>query len=533
MSNSSLPHLQRNGQAVQLMVDEQAFLMLAGELGNSSSACAADMPEMFDRLAALHLNTVIAAVTWELVEPEEGTYDFSLVEALIATARERGMRLVLLWFGAWKNGKSCYVPAWVKQDLARFPRVQSEAGANMDIISPFHPAITEADARAFAALMQWIGANDPAYTVVMMQVENEVGILSAPRDFSPAAEEAFRQPVPAGLTDYLQAHDEQLLPEVGEPWAGHGRVGGQPWAETFGKDAAEFFMAWHLASHLDAVAAAGRREHNLPMYANAWLVSEGQPSAGDYPSGGPVSRVMDIWRAAAPHLDLLAPDIYDPRFKEVCASYARGGNPLFIPEAYREARAAGAVFYAFGQHAALGFGPFAIDLREAGDPLGESYAVLAELMPLLTAAQAEGRVLGFYQQDESDQVATTLGGLKVYANTLAPSSEVAVAGGGLLISLGDDEFLAVGRNYQIGFGTPDSTGSNLELVSVDQGEIRGGAWVHHRRLNGDETVHGQVIPLGAVFLSGLRGGVYCMRVKVNRAAGPVAFASSWVFPGEG
>ena len=515
------PHLQRNGQAVQLMVDGAPFLMLSGELGNSSAACAADLPGMFDRLARMGLNTVIAPVSWELVEPEEGQFDFALVGALLAEAERCGLRLVLLWFGAWKNGKSSYAPGWVKADTARFPRVERRPGKYADVLSPFAPAVTEADARALAAMMRYLREADSTQRVVLVQVENEVGILGASRDFSALAEEAFAQSVPAALTDYLAAKGEELLPEVREPWEAHGQVAGRTWAETFGPCADEFFMAWHLASHLEAVAAAGRAEYDLPMYANAWLAGTARP--GEYPSGGPVSRVLDIWRAAAPHLDFVAPDIYAPEFKQVCASYTRGGNPLFIPECYLDDRSAAAVWYAFGQHAAMGFAPFAIDARPEGDALARAYAALAEIAPLLTAAQAEGRALGCYQQGEGDETTGTLAGLRVYARPTFPLDQVPLPGGALLLALGEDEFLAVGYNYEFRFGTPDSTQANLEMLAVDEGEMRGGEWVHHRRLNGDETAHGQTMPLWQPRWETGEPRIRWCKGKVNVAAGAVEF----------
>ena len=523
MTEDMRPHLHRNGEAVQLMVEGEPFLMLSGELTNSGAACAEDMPGMFARLAGLHLNTVIAPVSWELVEPEEGAWDWALVEALLENARRVGMRLVLLWFGAWKNGKSSYAPGWVRADPERFPRVHLAPGRNSDVLSPFAPAVTAADARAFAALMAYLGGADAAGTVVLVQVENEVGILGPARDGSPLAEAAWREAVPAALTDHLAARGAELLPEVREPWAACGRPVGRPWAETFGDCAEESFMAWHLASHLEAVAAAGRAEYDLPMYANAWLVQAGQTRPGRYPSGGPVSRVMDIWQAAAPHLDLLAPDLYAPEFKEVCASYTRAGNPLFIPETYKDDNAAAAVFYACGQHAALGFAPFAIDQRSEDDVLGQSYAALAEVMPLLTAAQAQGRVRGFYQEGEEDDAQVTLGELRVYVRCTRPRSLIPRAGGAVLIDLGGDEFLAVGYNYEFRFGTLDSTKPNLEMLYVDEGCVQGGEWRHHRRLNGDETAHGQMIPLIPHLWDASVAGIRCVKGQVNRAAGAVDF----------
>lgn len=518
-----LPYLEQRGAARQLIVDGRPFLMLAGELHNSSAASAADMALSFPRLRALNFNTVIAPVSWELVEPAEGVFDLSLVDAMLRLARENGLRLVLLWFGSWKNGKSCYAPAWVLSDPGRFPRVETVNGLRTDVLSPFNPALREADGRALAAVMSRIREQDERrHTVLMVQVENEVGILGQPRDFSPAAERLLAGPVPAALTAYLAARQDTLLDSVKTPWMQAGRRERGTWAEVFGPAADEIFMAWHLASNLEAVAAAGRAAYDLPMYANAWLKQARMTLPGQYPSGGPISDMLDIWRAAAPHLDFLAPDIYVDQFKEVCVSYTRSGNPLFIPEARMDNRAAGQALYAFGQHAAMGFGPFACDDLPPDHPLGPTYRTLEQLMDVVTAAQADGRIIGFYQEDELDRSVQRLGPVKVYATQMQPRSATAVPGGGLLIQLEDGAYLAVGHGYWLQFSLPGSESHDIEVLAVEEGTMEKGRFVPLRRLNGDENLHGQGVPLNRP------GSVY--RFRLNLAAGSVRFRPEWTFP---
>ena len=117
----SIPHLEKRGAVTQLIVDDKPFLALAGELHNSSSSSRQYMRPIWPRLARMNLNTVLAVVTWELIEPEEGKFDFTLVDGMIEDARRFNMRLVFLWFGSWKNGESSYPPYWVKTDGKRFP----------------------------------------------------------------------------------------------------------------------------------------------------------------------------------------------------------------------------------------------------------------------------------------------------------------------------------------------------------------------------------------------------------------------------
>ncbi|MEJ2701974.1 MAG: beta-galactosidase, partial [Sedimentisphaerales bacterium] len=317
-----VPHLVKKGTAVQLVVDDDPLVMLAGELHNSSSTGLEYMERLWPKLKRLNLNTVIAAVSWELVEPEEGHFDFELVDGIMEQAREHDMHVVLLWFASWKNGVSSYAPAWVKKDTRRFPRCLGASNLNTkDVLTPLSEENQRADARAFAALMSHLRQTDgERHTVIMVQVENEVGIRPEPRDLSPLADRAYAAAVPAALMDYLTANKDSLIPELRDCWAKTGFRRSGSWTEVFGEGVQtdEIFSAWYYAKYIGGVVKAGKAEYPLPMSVNAWLrAPEGKP--GDYPSGGPVAHVMDIWRAAAPDIDLYAPDIYLPDFKGICA----------------------------------------------------------------------------------------------------------------------------------------------------------------------------------------------------------------------
>jgi hypothetical protein len=189
----SMPHLRRQGTAIQLVVDGRAFLIRGGELGNSSASNPAFLEPLWTRFAALNMNTVLAPVYWDLVEPEEGRFDFSTLDRLIDGARANGMRLVLLWFGSWKNSMSCYAPAWVKGDSQRFPPAADFDGTPQEILSPFSTVNRDTDARAFAAVLRHLVEIDGrAHAVVMVQVENEVGMIPSARDHSAEADRRRR-----------------------------------------------------------------------------------------------------------------------------------------------------------------------------------------------------------------------------------------------------------------------------------------------------------------------------------------------------
>ena len=289
----AVPHLRKQGSATQLVVDGRPFLVRGGELGNSSASNLEYLAPHWDRLRALGLNTILAPVSWDLLEPDEGKFDFTLVDGLVAGARTHDLRLVLLWFGSWKNSMSCYAPGWVKKDQRRFPRAVDASGRASRSSPRFRRRLRDADARAFGALMKHLRAIDgDRHTVLMVQVENEIGMIPSARDHSEQASRLFAGAVPGELMTYLVDHAESLAPELRATWLAAGAKRAGTWTDVFGPgDAAEeIFMAWHFARFTDRVAAAGKAEYPLPMFLNAALDPSGI-------SAGPVSERRS---AAAP-----------------------------------------------------------------------------------------------------------------------------------------------------------------------------------------------------------------------------------------
>lgn len=492
------PVLRREHGAVQLFVDGKPFIMLAGELHNSSASSLEYMEPVWERLKALHCNTVLATASWELVEPEEGKFDFALIDGLIDRARKHDLKLVFLWFGTWKNTFSSYTPSWVKTDLKRFPRViRPDNGEPTGAISAWSEAACAADARAFGAFMRHLKKVDGTrHTVVMIQVENETGLLGHSRDYYSLAKSAFEGPVPNALMDYLKQHRDSLLPEIVETWKaagnresgtwqevfGPGASGGQPFGPIVGAD--EPFMAWHVARYVERVASAGKKEYDLPMFANAWLVQHDGELPGQYPSGGPVSRMMDVWRAAAPSIDLIAPDIYLPDFKAVNESYTRSGNPLLIPEAQRGDVAAANVFWALAQHDAICFAPFGIDSVPAFSPIGKSYAVLSDLLPIIAAHQGTGTMAGVLRQGDEREAGIDLGGYRL--KIVFSDREGKVPAAGLVVATAPGEFLVAGYGFSVRFEPGSGAARHVEFLLHEEGRFADGQWIPGRRLNGDE-----------------------------------------------
>lgn len=526
-ADQRMPRLRKQGSATQLIVDGSPFLVLGGELHNSSSSSLEYMKPIWSRLTAMHFNTVLAPVFWELIEPEEGVFDFTLVDGLIHDARRHNLRLVLLWFGSWKNGQSSYIPAWVKRDYKRFPRVQIKEEGTIEVLSTLAEANWQADARAFAALMRHIrkiDGND--YTVIMVQVENEVGILGDSRDRSPAAEQAFAGPVPAALLDYLQNNRQELVPEVAARWEVNSCKSSGSWEEVFGAgpETDELFMAWHYARYVDQVTAAGKAEYPLPMFVNAWL-NRAEELPGAYPSGGPLARVFDIWLAGGSQIDILTPDIYQPNFEEWCRRYTQRSNALFIPEMMWNDVGARNVFYAIGEHHAIGTSPFAVDsiglyaivngtivpldppTPTEQSSLAKSYAALEQIAPLLLAHQGFGATAGFLLSKEQPSVTRDIGGYELIISLDEVFAYKAEIGYGLVIAVGPEEFIGAGSGFRVQFKPKDGQGK-IGIAAVDDGEYRNGRWIPGRRLNGDENDQGRTWRFGNRNISVERCQVY-------------------------
>jgi len=505
------PYLRKQGSATQLIVDEKPFLVLGGELGNSSSSSLEYMTPVWPRLAALKLNTVLMPVYWELIEPAEGKFDFTLVDGLIRDARKHNLKIVPLWFGSWKNSMSSYAPAWVKTDQRRFPRSQDSKGYGMEILSPFSKENVEADARAFAAFMRHLREVDAnQQTVIMVQVENEIGMIPEARDRSSIANDLFNQPVPVGLMNYLQQRKEQLIPEFRTVWAANNFRMTGTWEEVFGHGPGtdEIFMAWYFARFTNRVAEAGKAEYPLPMFVNAALICPGhQP--GQYPSAGPLPHLMDVWRAGAPKIDFLSPDIYFQNFAEWVRRYDRSGNPVFIPEAMPGPVDSVNALYAIGQHNAIGFSPFSIDSldEETTAAVTTSYDLLTQLAPLLLGNQGKGVMAGLLPEGPEQRQAQQLrlGNYVLYVTFDKPTTQNPnVLSGGLVVAVGPDEYLFAGTGLTITFDAPGSTEPMVGLLAVDEGSYVNGRWVVGRRLNGDQTHQGRHVRLGSFGIQRVR-----------------------------
>jgi hypothetical protein len=501
---SGIPHLSRQGSATHLIVNGKPFLMLAGETGNSSASDLEYMNTIWPKVVKMHLNALVVPVYWEFLEPKEGLFDFTLVDSIIASARLNNMKLVFLWFGTWKNSMSCYVPMWIKSDQQRFPRARQKDGRAEEILTAFNNTNRTSDARAFAALMKHLRSIDEQeQTVVLVQVENEIGMIPDARDYSESANEAFKGPVPEKLMSYLKEHKDKLNPVLRALWEKNGVRTKGNWEEIFGNGLStdEIFMAWYFAEYTDYVAEAGKNEYPLPMYVNAALIRPGfRP--GQYPSAGPLPHLFDIWRAGAPEIDFFSPDIYFTTFVEWSTKYDRPDNPLFIPEVGNNQSLANA-FYAFAQLNAMGYSPFSIESLDhpEDNQVSRAYEVLNQLSPLILSNQGKGTMAGVVLDSASQDARIRLGDYVFnikheYSWRYARQTEGENPRfGGMVIMVSPDEFFIAGRGLVVTFETNTNDGTQAGIGSLDAGKFVDGKWVPGLRMNGDQSHQGRHLDL--------------------------------------
>jgi hypothetical protein len=479
-----------------LLVDGRPFLMLGGQIHNSS-AWPSELPQVWESIAALHANTIEAPVYWEEFESQEGHFEYANVDALVEGARAHNLHVVLLWFGTWKNGNMHYVPAWVKSDSKRFPHTIRPDGEPIDVLSPLSHNTLDADKAAFVALMRHLKQIDSdKHTVIVVQVENESGNIGSVRDNSAEANRLIAGPVPSDLLA-----------------AAHKQPG--TWGQVFGSETDEIFQAYYQAKYINEIAAAGKQEFNIPLYINVWIdypaaeTSQRQldtPGIG-YPSGGAVQKLVGLWRALAPSLDMIGPDIYtddSPFYRETMQAYHRPDNPLWIPETGRDDNFAKFFFYALGD-GALGFSPFGVD-QSGWNILGDqpfkahgyNFSLVEPRMRDLAQLEFDGKVKTAVEEpgqatqeiDFGAWQATVSFGFPQPDGRRAPGTKDA-HGAVIIAQLGPDEFLVTGIDASVSFHLPGKLPwIRSQITTAQQGIYDNGNWKPLRLLNGDETDRG-------------------------------------------
>lgn len=531
-----------NSNTARIIANGKPMLMIGGELSNSSASTPKDVKRTFAHLHKLGLNTVLTPVSWELIEPEEGMFDMSSLNVILNEARHNEMKVVLLWFGAWKNSMSCYTPEWFKRDVKRFPRAHTREGKPLEEASSLSKNVLEADKRAFCRVMEHLRDYDSKeQTVIMIQVENEIGMIDVPRDYSADATKQYQSEVPKQLTDYLKKNRKSLHPYLQEKLQPEAKANAN-WTQLFGEDiyTEEIFQTWTYAVYAEQIAKAGRAIYNLPMYVNVALNSRDR-KPGQYPSGGPLAHLVDLWHCGAPSIDVLGVDIYDKGVKSWFSKYHLPNNPLFVPEIRLEDKDAMYALYAFGHHGAMGFCPFSIEdyplyaeskgrdmsgmdlsqddqlnaFTSSGStlsPLVASYQLLRQTEPLILERQGTKEMDALLlDNDQREAEIITSDGIRLtikHSYTLGweagAKNEEWPEAACIILRLGKEDYLAIGSGVVITYSDAKAGDAwkqgdiRIGLAKCESVTIVDKIMHVKRHLNGDQTHQGRHvrIPVG-------------------------------------
>lgn len=494
---NAIPFLTKENEGYRLMVENKPFTILGGELHNSSGSDLNYLKEnVWPGLNKLGGNCYLTPVYWECMEPEPEKYDFRLVDGVINQAREAGVHLVLLWFGLWKNGKSEYVPHWIKTDTDCFYMV-GENGRKVESISPLCEKAVELDKKAYTQLLKHLSEIDEERTVIMIQVENETGIWDNPRDYSEVANAAYQANIPPDMAEFFSIKGT--------------------WEKVFADSAPEYFMSYYFAHAVERIASAGKNVYPLPTFMNC--VDFGFPArAGQLPSGAPIPRVQNIWRHFAPSINLYGPDIYAPDFRGISAAYAEMDHTLIIPEMAQDKNVASKALFTIASYPTICFSPFGIDglmtplsetdllsqtnsdlVRpepESGKLLSEAYGILTCLEKEIHIAQKEKRIYGFLQQgnpmdefvldDYILRVSYGDGGMRGHMGQGGHRSEDNPIGGGFVIRTGKDKFFICGISCNLEILPRYASGDEIFILDKREFIWQDKKIVPGRIMNGDE-----------------------------------------------
>ena len=495
VNDEMLPKIITKNGRHALLVDRQPFLVLGGQAHNSS-AWPGMLPQLWSAVKTMHANTLEVPLYWEQVEPQQGKFDFSLIDTLLVQARQHNVRLVLLWFATWKNGSNHYIPEWMKREASKYPNITGKNGKPVDSPSPHIKEMMEADSKAFASVMKYLKEADARHTVIMVQVENEPGAWGSVRDYSPIAQKLFDAQVPAELMK------PEVLKALNVPVVTEGN-----WQKVFGNNADEYFHAWSVAKYIGQVAAAGKAEYSLPLYVNAALRDPlSNPPATSYESGGPTDNVILIWKLAAPAIDLVTPDIYlseSEKIMKVLELYDRPDNTLFVPEVGAGIEKPKYLYEVIAR-GGIGFSPFGIDANGEGEtekemherlsPIAMEYAMANTMMKELAKWGFEGKIKAAIEREDHKEQKIDLGVWQAIVSFGTGNRDVSsqpnthFTSKAMIVQLDENKFIAIGTNCRITFQPlGKNAGKAWQYLKVEEGHYEKGMFKPLRILNGDET----------------------------------------------
>ncbi|WP_430611746.1 DUF5597 domain-containing protein [Enterococcus sp. DIV0876] len=469
----------------QIINKNKKQFFLAGEVHNSSASSIEYMEKMvWRRIDQLAINTLLIPIYWELFEPQQGVFDYSLLENHLKNAADKKVQVIFLWYGLWKNGLSTYVPQWMKvDDTGRFIRVQDKNGHHLESFTPLCKNSTEADIVAFGKLCSYLADHPLKDHVAMIQVENELGCLQTDRDYSDCAQNQYQGKLPTVIQN---VYPEALF-----------------WHDI--PHSQECFMAYYYAKTIESLAKLVEKHLDIPVFTNVWLKKVGK-MPGEYPSGGAIDTTWKVWKAVAKSLTFIAPDIYEEDISAILSAYS-DDQSLFIPETRIDKKYISNIFYAFGK-GAIGYSPFGIEdlladqkdqnytfLKQLGLEkeafncedtkayLNRGYEIISELTPLLLHPKAA--VFSFRKENCNQLIFEDTDyrwEIKLF------STKDMIHSAGMIIKL-EDTYYCTGANIAFNLNLLQHSQQRVGILSLEEGYFDSGVWQKTRQLNGDEAYY--------------------------------------------
>jgi len=465
MVNNIIPHLEEINDHRVLIVDGKPFIILGLQWDCDGCYTPEDMDPFFEHGESMGLNTASLLLYWREIEPEEGKYNFTMLDHRIDIARKHHMKIVLVWFASFKNGCLTYAPDYVRKDHQRFRKVKDKKGSQHT--NNCCPTAEETHKRDELALIQIFNhlkeVDSKDHTVILFQMENETGIFGTNRCYCDICNNKYSK------FDYKS---------------------------EYGVQAEEAFSATCIAEYCDSLAKTIKEIYPIPVYMNAWLPAAyvNQRPGFDYPSGGPVPGMLALYYKTIKHIDFLSPDIYQYGYRDFnyySKIYTAKDNPLFIAECAtgKGARTEKNIFYAIGYYAAIGYDPWAINRccpgfmseplvntadgkwSEEAYELHKSYKMINEAIYPIVMAQNTENLKTFVEEEGDNGILLSFNELDVEIKFDHPKKSAR----GFVIRQTKDEFILVGAGAHISFSKKG--GERVPVSIVESGLFNDNKWI--------------------------------------------------------
>jgi hypothetical protein len=493
MKDEMIAHFEELNGRKAFFVDGKPFIILGLQWDCDGCYTPEDMDPFFEHGEKMGLNTASLLLYWKEIEPVKGEYRFEMLDHRIEMARKHNMKIVLVWFGSYKNGNLTYAPDYIRFDHKTYTKVIDKHGkVHTNFCCPTARETHRRDELALIEVFKHLKEVDSeTHTVILFQMENETGIFGTDRCYCGSCNEEYKK------NDY---------------------------EKEYGVRAGEYFTAQCIAEYCDSLTKTVKDIYPLPVYMNAWLnkVHANERAGFDYPNGGPVPDVLEMYFKTIKYIDCIAPDIYQfsrRDFEYFCKAYSIHNNPLFIPECATGmgTRTARNIFYAIGDYAAFGYDPWAINRccpgfmttplvttvdgrwSDEAYELHKSYKVINDAMEPIVMAQNTPNIKTIVQEEGENGILLKFGDIDAEVTYEHPANTAR----GLVIRRSKDEFIVIGGGFHIRFSREG--GKKVSIATVESGKFEGEKWVSSHVLSSERVPYHPIAVLDCRVLRVLVG----------------------------